>query len=320
MASKERTSWNNEDIEIFLDLIKENKKSRGGKYNWDTIVLRLNAQKGKEFEKKQLENFYSDIRGKFKAWNELKSWTEIGWNEETGCPVIDPKYEKWKAFIKNGRNIAPKLYDVYFLARVEEITYSNRTNASTCIVGGEPGSEWIHRLLTGHPNLCKEQLWVDKDIFIKLVDVLRGKEILSDGRFIHVEEQVGICLFMMAKADSYRDAAERFQHSISTISIYFRAVLKALVSLSCDIIRPYQSFNESPPEIKNNSLYWPFFKNCVEALDGTHIEAVVDDVGGKPYRGRKGNKTWNVMTACDVTKKFPPSTFRYYLKFKFVVT
>lgn len=23
-------------------------------------------------------------------------------------------------------------------------------------VGGEPGSEWINRLLTGHPNLCKE--------------------------------------------------------------------------------------------------------------------------------------------------------------------
>uniref|UniRef100_A0A803N0V0 DUF8040 domain-containing protein n=1 Tax=Chenopodium quinoa TaxID=63459 RepID=A0A803N0V0_CHEQI len=107
---------------------------------------------------------------------------------------------------------------------------------------GEPGSEWIHRLLTGHPNLCKEQLGVDKDIFIKLVDVLRGKELLSDGRFIHVEEQVSICLFMMAKADSYRDAAERFQHSISTICIYFRAVLTALVSLSCDIIRPYQSF------------------------------------------------------------------------------
>ncbi|XP_021714971.1 uncharacterized protein LOC110682928 [Chenopodium quinoa] len=209
-------------------------------------------------------------------------------------------------------------------------------------VGGEPGSEWIHRLLTGHPNLCKEQLRVDKDIFIKLVDVLRWKELLSDGRFIYVEEQVGIRLFMMAKADSYRDVAERFQHSISTISIYFRAVLKALVSLSCDIIRPYQSFNESPPEIKNNSLYWPFFKNCVGALDGTHIEAVVDDVGGKPYRGRKGNKTWNIMVAClfnmlftflnvgfegsahdtrvwthclgDVTKKFPhPPSGKYFL-------
>uniref|UniRef100_A0A803MGH7 DDE Tnp4 domain-containing protein n=1 Tax=Chenopodium quinoa TaxID=63459 RepID=A0A803MGH7_CHEQI len=176
-------------------------------------------------------------------------------------------------------------------------------------VGGEPGSEWIHRLLTGHPNLCKEQLRVDKDIFIKLVDVLRWKELLSDGRFIYVEEQVGIRLFMMAKADSYRDVAERFQHSISTISIYFRAVLKALVSLSCDIIRPYQSFNESPPEIKNNSLYWPFFKNCVGALDGTHIEAVVDDVGGSAHDTR-------VWTHClgDVTKKFPhPPSGKYFL-------
>ncbi|XP_021724239.1 uncharacterized protein LOC110691596 [Chenopodium quinoa] len=140
MASKERTSWNNEDIEIFLDLIKENKKSRGGKYNWDTIILRLNAETGKEFEKKQLENFYSDIRGKFKAWNELKSWIGIGWNEETGCPVIDPKDEKWKAFIKKHKNSSSflkkplifedKLYDIFVG------TYATSNKSWSPAVGG----------------------------------------------------------------------------------------------------------------------------------------------------------------------------------------
>ncbi|KAL2900711.1 putative nuclease HARBI1 [Bienertia sinuspersici] len=108
----------------------------------------------------------------------------------------------------------------------------------------------------------------------------------------------------MAKADSYRDAAERFQHSISTISIYFKPMLKALVSHSREIIRPYQSLNEVPQEILNNELYGPFLRYAIGALDGTHIEAVIDDAKGKPYRGRKGNKTWNVMAACSFNMLF----------------
>lgn len=103
-------------------------------------------------------------------------------------------------------------------------------------------------------------LRIDKYIFKNLANVLREKGLLSDSRFVHVEEQVGICLYIVAKGQSYRDTACTFQHSISTISIYFRAVLKALVSLSINIIRPYRSFNEIPPEIEDKSLYWPYFK------------------------------------------------------------
>ncbi|KAL2900213.1 30S ribosomal protein S16 [Bienertia sinuspersici] len=99
-------------------------------------------------------------------------------------------------------------------------------------VGGKCGSHWIHRLLTGHPQLCKEQLRVEKHIFINLMNTLMEKNLLSDGRFVFVAEQVGICLYILAKADSYRDAADRFQHLISTICKYNRRVLQALVQLS----------------------------------------------------------------------------------------
>ncbi|KAL2903557.1 Phenylalanine--tRNA ligase alpha subunit [Bienertia sinuspersici] len=101
MSRKERITWTNKAIETFLDLCLETKNSGCSKYDWDTITLRLNAQMGKIFEKKAVENFFSDCRSKFKAWYELKTrWTGIGWNEVTGCPMIDPNDEKWKAFIK----------------------------------------------------------------------------------------------------------------------------------------------------------------------------------------------------------------------------
>ena len=129
-------------------------------------------------------------------------------------------------------------------------------------VGGETGAQFIHRMLTGHHNLCKEQLRLSSEIFISLANVFRAQQLLRDGngKHISIEEQLGICLYMLTKPASVRDTAERFQHGLCTISKYFHAVLEALQTLSTQIIRPYQSLNETPPQIRNNNKYWPFFK------------------------------------------------------------
>uniref|UniRef100_A0A803NBU6 DDE Tnp4 domain-containing protein n=1 Tax=Chenopodium quinoa TaxID=63459 RepID=A0A803NBU6_CHEQI len=66
---------------------------------------------------------------------------------------------------------------------------------------------------------------------------------------------------------SYRGAAGRFQHSIATIGLYFK-------------------------------------QDCVGALDGTHINAVVSDDDGVAHRGRSGKKTWNVLAACSFDRFF----------------
>uniref|UniRef100_A0A803MLS4 DDE Tnp4 domain-containing protein n=1 Tax=Chenopodium quinoa TaxID=63459 RepID=A0A803MLS4_CHEQI len=103
---------------------------------------------------------------------------------------------------------------------------------------------------------------------------------------------------------SYRNAAGRFQHSIATIGLYFKQVLEAMVHLSTVIIRPYQSLTVVPKKIGDSTKYWPYFKDCVGALDGTHINAVVSDDDGVAHRGRKGKKTWNVLAACSFDRLF----------------
>ncbi|XP_021720019.1 uncharacterized protein LOC110687706 [Chenopodium quinoa] len=171
-------------------------------------------------------------------------------------------------------------------------------------IGGESGSAYITRLLTVHPGLFKEQLRLDRDMFVQLVQLMIEKNLLSDGRFVKVVEQVGIGLFILARGASQRQDADTFKHSISTISKYFRRVLQALTRLSCDLIRPYQDLANTPPEVQENSLYWPFLKDCVGALDGTHISAVVSDGDGHPFRGCKGTKTWNVLASCSFNRLF----------------
>lgn len=69
----------------------------------------------KNFEKKVVENYYSDCRNRFKAWHELKTkWTGIGWNEY-GCVQVDTNSEKWKSFVH--------VYSTFFSCYVYSFMY-----------------------------------------------------------------------------------------------------------------------------------------------------------------------------------------------------
>ncbi|KAE8726869.1 putative ripening-related protein 6-like [Hibiscus syriacus] len=60
----------------------------------------------------------------------------------------------------------------------------------------------------------------------------------------------------------------------------------------------------TPPEIINNSRFYPYFKDCVGALDGTHIRASVPpNIQGR-FRSRKGETTQNVLAAIKFDLKF----------------
>ncbi|CAM8950417.1 unnamed protein product [Rhodiola kirilowii] len=132
---------------------------------------------------------------------------------------------------------------------------------------------------------------------------MRSRELLTDGRRVKVTEQVGMCLYMLAKGASYRDIADTFKHSISTVHKYLKKVIAALKVLSFDIKRPHTPLEEIPQKIMSSSLYSPF-EGCIGAIDGTHIQAVLGDEHGMQYRGRKGTKTWNVLACCSFEMLF----------------
>lgn len=61
---------------------------------------------------------------------------------------------------------------------------------------------------------------------------------------------------------------------------------------------------EVPPQIENNSKLYPYFKNCIGAIDGTHILAKVASHEAIPYRNRKGDISQNVLAACKFNLQF----------------
>jgi hypothetical protein len=56
---------------------------------------------------------------------------------------------------------------------------------------------------------------------------------------------------------------------------------------------------ETPIEIKDNPKLYPYFRDCIGAIDGSHFHAwVLNDAMGR-YRNRKGFIGQNVLAACN---------------------
>ncbi|CAL5342174.1 unnamed protein product [Camellia sinensis] len=167
------------------------------------------------------------------------------------------------------------------------------------------GLDYVLEILNGHERRSKENFRMEPDVFINLCEALKVYGKLEHSRYLTVQEQVCIFLLTIGHNERNRVVQERFQHSGQTISKYFNRVLKAVCRLGKQVIRP-PDFDEVPAEIRHNPRFYPFFKDCVGAIDGTHISARVPASEQIPYRVF-------IETVHDPTNLFPmPPTDKYY--------
>ncbi|CAI0431553.1 unnamed protein product [Linum tenue] len=118
-----------------------------------------------------------------------------------------------------------------------------------------------------------------------VVDPFQQYGRLKDTTNVMVEEQIAIFLKTIGHANDFHNLAERFQHSTATISKYFNLVLKVVVKLENRVIVPPNL--EAAPERIIYSKHDPYFKDCIGAIDGVHIDIVVPSGEQIPYRGWK---------------------------------
>lgn len=174
-----------------------------------------------------------------------------------------------------------------------------RTPVNTSVL---TGPMYIRELLDGHPTRCYDVLRMESHIFQELCDDLRSRKLLENSRGVSVEEQLGMLMYMLSRNTSYRTLTDRFQRSPETIHRHLNASINAIASLAYDLIK----LPSTDPHIKISSspLYWPYFENCIGAIDGTHIPVTVNEDEAAPYRNRKGTLSQNVMVACDFDLSF----------------
>ncbi|KAL7203386.1 hypothetical protein ACSBR2_016643 [Camellia fascicularis] len=130
---------------------------------------------------------------------------------------------------------------------------------------------------------------MEREVFYQLCDLLQSNYGLQTKRKGGVQEQVAIFLYIVGGDIRNRNVQEIFQHSGETISKYFK-VLEAITMMYIDWVRP-QLRNGVHPYIRNNGRYYPHFKNCIGAIDGTHIKAYISPDKQPHLIGRKGSAT-----------------------------
>ncbi|KAG5251922.1 protein ALP [Salix suchowensis] len=174
-----------------------------------------------------------------------------------------------------------------------------------CMVSYNTGMRWLNDILRGHWKRCVNMFRMDRDTLLSLCYELETRYGLNPSRRMCVLEKVGMFLFTLAVGASNRHVQERFQRSGETVSRCMKEVLKALCLFAIDIIKPTDpDFTNTPIQIAMNRRFMPHFKNCIGAIDGTHVRATISPELQIPFFGRKGVPTQNIMAACSFDMQF----------------
>ncbi len=121
---------------------------------------------------------------------------------------------------------------------------------------------------------------------------------LRDSRSISSGQKI-LILISILTGNSYRQTAERWQHSIATISEIVHEVSQIIVQNQGFFLRSKSHGDPVQIEILHNRKFYPYFKNCIGALDGTHISAIIPVQDQGPFRNRKGSLSQNVLCVVD---------------------
>jgi hypothetical protein len=118
-------------------------------------------------------------------------------------------------------------------------------------------------------------------------------------------EMLAIFLYTCAGNESNRKTQKRFKHTGETISRKFDEVLNALMAMARDFIRPKNpNFSTVHKRIRDDRRAYPHFKDCIGALDGTHIRVALSPEEQVRYIGKTGITTQNVLAVYDFDMRF----------------
>ena len=174
-----------------------------------------------------------------------------------------------------------------------------------CKTSFQIGYKWVMEILQGNPDTCKQNFRMEIYVFIYLCKELKKRYHLKGTRKLTVEELMAMFFSTLGHEFGNRIVQERFQHSGETVSRHFTHILMVVSRMTIDIINPINiEFRDVPSKIRDDERYWPYFKDCIGAIDGTHMPVKISLSKQIPYIGRKWTPTHNVMAVCDFCMYF----------------
>ncbi|XP_068504463.1 uncharacterized protein [Phaseolus vulgaris] len=141
------------------------------------------------------------------------------------------------------------------------------------------------------------------EAFLQLCQRIRGTGLVKDAYRSTVEELVAKFLHIIGHNVKNQSVSFFFHQSRETVSRHFHNVLSAILRLEGKfLIQPNGTVVE--PHILNNSRFYPYFKDCLWAIDETHVRVTVARADAPRFRGRIDWPTQNIFAAYDFDMKF----------------
>jgi hypothetical protein len=158
--------------------------------------------------------------------------------------------------------------------------------------------EWVEKKHADRKR-CYNMFRMTPDMFYSLHDLLVDKYELKSSTKSTSIEVLGMFLWMCGAPQLVRQAEDRFECSLGTVHNMFHKVLASLLKLAADIIKPRDpQFTTLHGRLRNPRFY-PYFNDCIGAIDGTHIPVQVSKDLLVQHMCRHHITTQNVMACCD---------------------
>jgi hypothetical protein len=141
-------------------------------------------------------------------------------------------------------------------------------------ISEETGYQWAQRHLRDLEN-CYDMIRMRRSVFYSLHHVLVINYGLRSSNKMCSIEALGMFLWICGAPQSVCQAKHIFTHLKENVSRRFNDVVEYVTQLAAHNIKPEDpTFVVVHPKIREHRS-WPHFRNCVGAIDGTHIEFTV---------------------------------------------
>ncbi|GKB70989.1 hypothetical protein Tco_0932401 [Tanacetum coccineum] len=159
---------------------------------------------------------------------------------------------------------------------------------------------------------CHKIIRMSVDAFKILCQKLENQCGLRPTQRMSVEEQVARFLHIVGNDFRTRFVSWLYRRFVSSTSRHFHKVLNAIISLEDQYIKQATG-NIVQKEIHDKPRFYPFFKDCIGAIDGTHVRVRVPNRDTPRYRGRTASDSGIIKDALTRDDKLLIPDGKYYL-------
>lgn len=161
-----------------------------------------------------------------------------------------------------------------------------------------PGALVNNLLHSGHPERFYDFLGMTKPTFQALITWCQRHSNLRCSRGVGIAEKLAIFLYIVRNGVGQRNARLLFNRAPGTVSAAFHQVMQAFLKLHIDQVKLPAADRPLDERIATDDKYFPFFQDCIGAIDGTHIDVFVDAKLGtcfpKPERQAQPECAWSL--------------------------